>query len=662
MHALPASLENPSFHDTIPIDVTYGTQVDSPWGDKDAYLIYSVKSDAAAKKRAAESSYEVDVYCVDCGITGSATISGALSYQLLPPAITKAEVALTGSLNAGVNIGLYATAQYSNTWTKNLITLPVPDAGVTVSDLLTIGVVVTVDATAEVDISATGQILVGADLSIPDFDATLELVGGGSHMTGFTPQLTKVFNASGEITASVSLALPVEIGLAFDVPPLSIKHEVGLTNTPTLTATADFEFNTDTTAQAADGCPNGLYYDVSFTDAITFGLDSSTTNLYTYSKDGIFTGCFQLPVGQNTNTSTTTTTLPSISPSPTVITVVPSVSPSPAPASSSVPSASASSLPWGAVAPDSPASTGTTAWGEYANVDWKASTSSLNGTGMNDSSCALACKGTQGCVVSSVIGANSACYLGFGQIFLLESSINSVTITQSSCAGLQSGVGAGFTCLQYFPAPTYALAADSPTSSGTTEWAEYPGADWQASSWQYYGTNMDNVQCALACQSTSGCVVSSLWIPTSNCYIGFGTIDLLVGTTEYTTVAQATCASLADGVGKGYTCDRLYPAATSPYVVASDSPSQTGSVEYAEFYNTDTAGNQWENAPGNPTSAAACVAACVAFENCVATTWSPKYNGCYMAIGSVGELVTGPDAGMETVFLSTCAQVTQGGE
>lgn len=74
------------------------------------------------------------------------------------------------------------------------------------------------DATATVDVKAKGQILIGAAMDIPNFVATLDAVGSGSKIAGFTPVFSKTFNASGEVDAKVGLGLPVEVGVGLTVP------------------------------------------------------------------------------------------------------------------------------------------------------------------------------------------------------------------------------------------------------------------------------------------------------------------------------------------------------------------------------------------------------------------------------------------------------------
>lgn len=40
--------------------------------------------------------------------------------------LSEAQVSVTGNLHAGANLGLVAEAEYSKTYTKNLVTFPIP--------------------------------------------------------------------------------------------------------------------------------------------------------------------------------------------------------------------------------------------------------------------------------------------------------------------------------------------------------------------------------------------------------------------------------------------------------------------------------------------------------------------------------------------------------
>jgi hypothetical protein len=74
-----SALSNPSFDKTLPIDVgpSKTSLVDSVFGTANSYLVYNASTSEGAAVQGA-----VQIYCVDCGVHGTATIHGALEYKI----------------------------------------------------------------------------------------------------------------------------------------------------------------------------------------------------------------------------------------------------------------------------------------------------------------------------------------------------------------------------------------------------------------------------------------------------------------------------------------------------------------------------------------------------------------------------------------------------
>jgi hypothetical protein len=74
-----SALSNPSFDKTLPIDVgpSKSSLVDSVFGTANSYLVYNASTSEGAAVQGA-----VQIYCVDCGVHGTATIHGALDYHI----------------------------------------------------------------------------------------------------------------------------------------------------------------------------------------------------------------------------------------------------------------------------------------------------------------------------------------------------------------------------------------------------------------------------------------------------------------------------------------------------------------------------------------------------------------------------------------------------
>lgn len=230
---------------------------DSPWGK--AAEIYSKSKTSASGTASADAI----IYCVDCGVKGHVAMAGQAKFNVLD-GLHGLTANLNANLEAGVNLGLVAHAQYSDTKSKALIRAPLPEVGVAVKGVFSAGVYLSVDAVSTVDIAAEGEALVGVVMTIPNFQATLDLFNqdgaSKSGVTGFTPTFEKRFEASGKVAASVKLALPIAINCGFEIPAISLKRAIALIEQPSLYGKLTVAASTANVAPASDTCNNGIEY------------------------------------------------------------------------------------------------------------------------------------------------------------------------------------------------------------------------------------------------------------------------------------------------------------------------------------------------------------------------------------------------------------------
>ncbi|CAD0108013.1 unnamed protein product [Aureobasidium uvarum] len=238
-------------------DFNFGpdANADSPWGKAAEIYTKSKTSDTG--------SADVTIYCVDCGVKGHVAMAGQAKFNILD-GLHGLTADLSANLEAGVNIGLVAHAQYSDTKTKALIRAPLPEVGVAVKGVFSAGVYLSVDAVSTVDVQAEGEALVGVVMTIPNFQATLNLFdqdgAGKSGVSGLTPTFQKRFEASGKVAASVRLALPIAINCGFEIPALSLKRAISLIEQPSLYGNLTVAASTANVAPASDTCNNGIEY------------------------------------------------------------------------------------------------------------------------------------------------------------------------------------------------------------------------------------------------------------------------------------------------------------------------------------------------------------------------------------------------------------------
>jgi hypothetical protein len=101
-------------------------------------------------------------------------------------------------MQAGLNIGVNGFASYSATKNINIIQAGLP--GFSIPKIVTIGPSLNVALNSNLQFNAIGQILVGATYSWPAINAVLDVIDSSkSTKSGFTPTLTKTFQAYGDV-------------------------------------------------------------------------------------------------------------------------------------------------------------------------------------------------------------------------------------------------------------------------------------------------------------------------------------------------------------------------------------------------------------------------------------------------------------------------------
>ncbi|KAH0284918.1 hypothetical protein M436DRAFT_86559 [Aureobasidium namibiae CBS 147.97] len=272
-------------------DFNFGpdANADSPWGK--AAQVYAT----SASTQSGAGSADVTIYCVDCGIKGHVALAGQVKFNIVD-GLHSLNANINANLEAGVNIGLVANAQYSNTNTRRLVEQALPEVGVSVDSIFSVGVFLTVDAVSTVDVSATGQAIVGVTMTIPDFEAKLDLFdqnsAGGSGVTGIEPIFNKRFEATGKIAASVQLALPIEFNCGFEIPALSLKRAISLIERPSLYGKLTVAASTSNVDPASETCNNGIEYFANVQNDLKFDfLGLQTFDLNHYESPPLLQGC-----------------------------------------------------------------------------------------------------------------------------------------------------------------------------------------------------------------------------------------------------------------------------------------------------------------------------------------------------------------------------------
>ncbi|KAI4254492.1 MAG: hypothetical protein LQ352_003067 [Teloschistes flavicans] len=258
---------SPRFNLTVPAGVPLPDSLysDSPWGK--ALKIYtrenSTENTATIKGGTlkGESTATLTVYCVGCGVRGAVRLNGRAKWAL-KDGLQSAVVQINGTLGAGFSLGLDSVIATEQVFDYPLGTVGVP--GWQIYGVIIVGPSFGLSAVAELNIALAGQVLAGVNVTIPNFNATLDYVdGSNSTALNFVPEFDPVFNATAEITARFALGLALTFGVGLEIPAIKFKRTASVSNVPSIAASANY--TASTTDEGVDGnedCVNGIGYKI----------------------------------------------------------------------------------------------------------------------------------------------------------------------------------------------------------------------------------------------------------------------------------------------------------------------------------------------------------------------------------------------------------------
>ncbi|KAF3006711.1 hypothetical protein E8E13_009234 [Curvularia kusanoi] len=336
---------------TLPIDLT-GTSLSktTPWEGTTGFKFYDYRPEREGKKwKASKINLErvatefkllpgekdpepgVELWCVDCGVKGKFVATGSLSATPLS-GLKRAQVGVHGNMYVGAFLGVNAFTKYEKTIRKDLFVKGLP--GWEIPHIVSLGPRVILGAQATFSIEAEGQLLTGASLNWPAFQATLDFVDPHkSSQSGWVPQVTRKFDAHGELTATAALGLPVTLSFGINILDGIFERAVNLTDIPAITAEAKLEFDVGTSKNqfGGDDC-QGIAWDIALTNEVRLDVPKSEGwKLYGWKQqDPLAKGCIgrtrpEEPTTSSSALPTSTTssvrlTTPTPTPTPTVLT------------------------------------------------------------------------------------------------------------------------------------------------------------------------------------------------------------------------------------------------------------------------------------------------------------------------------------------------------
>ena len=237
----------------------------------------------------------VDTYCVGCGAKGHADVSGSADISFLEAKIKSGTFSLKGNLEAQLGLGLEGSASASP-FSKSIDIVTIPLSPFEIPGILVLGPYINVAADVSVDLEASGKMMMQVGAKMPNFEASLDLTDKSKNkQSGFTPQISKKFEAEGEITVSTTLGLPVELGIGLDVRAIdALDLNVSISNTASVTAYGNY-------SNQPGPCYKGIGWGVHFNDDVDFAVSHLySDNLFSWQSPDVASGCIG---GKNETTS-----------------------------------------------------------------------------------------------------------------------------------------------------------------------------------------------------------------------------------------------------------------------------------------------------------------------------------------------------------------------
>lgn len=169
--------------------------------------------------------------------------------------------------------------------------------GFTIPEIIDVGSYLTLDINAGLKVETLGQFLAGAELHWEALSMTMDLLFPLlSKGHGFAPQVTPKFKASGNVTATAPLGIPLAINVGVDILDGTFIEAIALVDRPAIEAVVEYgAFGTPVTAEGMDPCKGILYYADSVNEITLQAFGAFKYDLGSWHGDKFLRGC----VGDN---------------------------------------------------------------------------------------------------------------------------------------------------------------------------------------------------------------------------------------------------------------------------------------------------------------------------------------------------------------------------
>ncbi|TLD25364.1 hypothetical protein PspLS_05871 [Pyricularia sp. CBS 133598] len=284
-------------------------QTQSSWGDAVLLKSFGSPESLSDPGKQGAAGY-LNVYCVGCGVDGSATLTGRAAFTPIG-GFTQGEVEMRMDLNIVFKLGVDAKIKYQKDFESSLLDVGLPGLSY---GIVTIGPRVSLGSRVSLLTAAEGKLLAGAEMGITNALAKLDFVNPSSSKTeGWEPYFKPVFEAEGQIMLSAELGLPVSVKCGLKIG--GFDKSVGVTDEPSIKATAQAAASIGQSSgggfsvgfASTDGC-TGIATQISWRNRIYVDLLGSKKDLFDTKDKVLKRGCISLPGRENPPSSSSPAT------------------------------------------------------------------------------------------------------------------------------------------------------------------------------------------------------------------------------------------------------------------------------------------------------------------------------------------------------------------
>lgn len=205
----------------------------------------------------AKTDASTTVQCAKCGVEGRFQIGGNVAFSIAN-GITDGEVYLDNvdnfDVHAQFGLTMEAKAAHSkDRYQKKKHLRSVPLSPIQIPGIFILGPQVSIKAAMSLELQGQASLLVGGTVSIKKGQAHLNLVDRSKNkLTGFGAEFKPVAKASGSVSATADLGLPIAIECGLDILNGKRRITVGLVNTPSVYIAASTSGSVGQSADAKD--------------------------------------------------------------------------------------------------------------------------------------------------------------------------------------------------------------------------------------------------------------------------------------------------------------------------------------------------------------------------------------------------------------------------